>query len=304
MVYQQKVRIGEVGKVSGLSNGDIVNAARLVTKGVIYPLGTERFTGMPNHPGTLPFIITNYVSPDGLRNEGGKGTEWILDPNQNKVQLGFNSEVMTCGMHSGTHIDALSHATMGDDDHWFGGFNAKNDIGFNGVLKCDASSMLPVFSRGVLLDVAGFKGVDMLPMHDAITEKDIENTLEWEKVKIRKGDVVLIRTGFADNYPDVVQDPGGYIRPGINKGAALWLAGKEVVAVGSDTESLEQCPCTDENNPHVVHTTLMIENGIHIMESVLTKRLADDKVYEFLFVALPLTVRGATGSMINPVAVI
>jgi kynurenine formamidase len=53
-----------------------------------------------------------------------------------------------------------------------------------------------------------------------------------------------------------------------------------------------------------VHTLLLIEKGIYIMESLYLEELARDGVYEFLFVALPIKIRGATGSMIDPIAVV
>jgi kynurenine formamidase len=56
--------------------------------------------------------------------------------------------------------------------------------------------------------------------------------------------------------------------------------------------------------PQPVHTLLLIEHGIYIMESLDLEELARDRVYEFLFVALPLKIRGATGSWIDPVAVV
>jgi kynurenine formamidase len=79
-----------------------------------------------------------------------------------------------------------------------------------------------------------------------------------------------------------------------------------VAAVGSDTETFEVQPAPDRGdppNPQPVHTLLLIEEGIYIMESLDLEVLAAASVSEFLFVALPLAIRGATGSMIDPVAV-
>ena len=82
-----------------------------------------------------------------------------------------------------------------------------------------------------------------------------------------------------------------------------------VVACGSDTETFEVQPAPAQDrgtpsNPQPVHTLLLIEKGIYIMESLHLEELARDGVCEFLFVALPLKIRGATGSMIDPIAVI
>jgi kynurenine formamidase len=305
MSFRQKnIRWDETGLVGKQENNAVVRAASLVKKGIIYPLGTERYAGMPNHPGTPPFSLHTLVSPQGVRNQKAEGAKWIWDTNTNKVNLGFNSDLMIAGMHSGTHVDTLAHATIGEDDHWFNGFSSK-DYGIDyGIMKADGSSFLPFFTRGVLLDVAGYLGMDRLPNGRGISADELKATAGKYHLKIEKGDVVLVHTGYADNYPDVDNKSPDYIRAGIDESAARWLAGIGVVAVGSDTESLEQVPCANPDNPHVVHSILLIENGIHIMESVLTKCMVDDKAWEFLFVALPLTVRGATGSMINPIAVV
>jgi kynurenine formamidase len=89
--------------------------------------------------------------------------------------------------------------------------------------------------------------------------------------------------------------------------AARWLLQRGVVATGTDTETYEVQPAPDPGptgNPQPVHTLLLIDNGIHIMESLDLEALARDRVYEFLFVALPLKIRGATGSMVDPLAIV
>jgi kynurenine formamidase len=48
----------------------------------------------------------------------------------------------------------------------------------------------------------------------------------------------------------------------------------------------------------------LIENGVYLLESLDLERLAADRVHEFLFVALPLKIAGATGSMLDPLAVV
>ena len=57
-------------------------------------------------------------------------------------------------------------------------------------------------------------------------------------------------------------------------------------------------------NPQPVHTLLLIEHGVYLLESLDLEGLAAAGVHEFLFVALPLAIRGATGSMIDPVAIV
>ena len=298
---ESNARLNEVGKIGRQTSDMVLSAAQLVKKGQIYPLGTERFDGMPNFPSNI-FKVYSTISPRGIRNNPDPAKRFLWDKDVNRVNLGFNADVVISSSHCGTHIDTLAHATVGEDDHWYNGFTYAKDSCDSGIMKADASSFLPLFTRGVLLDVAAFKGADQLTQGYGITAEDLIKTAEWENIKIMDGDTVLIRTGFQDNYP--VVNNKTFERAGIDESSAKWLAGKNVYAVGADTESLEQIPCQNSQNPHIVHTILLIESGIHIIESILLKQLSKDGVYEFLFVALPLTNRGASGSLINPIAVV
>jgi kynurenine formamidase len=123
---------------------------------------------------------------------------------------------------------------------------------------------------------------------------------------VRSGDVVLIRSGYLSQWPD----PEGlarHVTAGPDISAARWLLEQGVVAVGSDTETFEVQPAPDPGtpaNPQPVHTLLLIENAIYLFESVYLEELSRERVYEFLFMALPLKIEGATGSMLDPVAVV
>lgn len=298
MVFKPGFRGDEVGAVKNQTEEEIVKAAGLVKNGTIYSLTHERFRGMPLSSAHPPFEVISYRSSRGLRNEG----DWVT-PEKNPLGVSLNTEVIFGSMHTGTHIDALGHFTCGSDDHTYNGFRMEDHWGDHGILKADGSSMLPFFTRGVLLDVAGYKGVDCLPKGYGIGAEDLKATAEWAEVEIKKGDSVLIRTGYDSLYPDtsrMVQHKG----PGINKEAALWLAEKKIVMAGSDTEAFEQVPGQDPVNPYPVHTLFLIEEGIYIMELLNMRTLAQDKTYEFLFVCLPLSIRGTTGSMADPVAVV
>jgi len=157
----------------------------------------------------------------------------------------------------------------------------------------------------VLIDVAGLKGVEFVDKGYAVTPKDIEDALARQGVRggIQKGDVVLFHTGWGakwwmkDNAMLGSGDPG----PGVP--AAKYLASKGIAAAGADTVAFEVVPFENPKRAFEVHQILLVDNGIHIMENLKTEELAKDKVYEFLFVALPLPLKGGTGSPIHPVAV-
>jgi kynurenine formamidase len=216
------------------------------------------------------------------------------------------TELLTATSHSGAHVDALAHMTVGEDAHWYGGANAAEHLGDFGPTVGDAAQLPPLFTRGVLLDVAGHRGVECLPAGSAVDADEVAAIARDQGVEIREYDVVLFRTGYMGLWPDAAR-MAEHRSPGPDLSAADWLLERGVVAVGSDTETFEVQPAPDPGvpaNPQPVHTRLLIESGVYIMESLDLERLAADRVHEFLFVALPLKIAGATGSMLDPLAVV
>ena len=278
----------------------VLDATRLVRQGRIYSLARERFRGMPLFPGHPNFEVLGYRTPQGLRAAG----EEPWGPG-NEAGLGYMSELVLASTHSGAHIDAHAHMTVGEDDRWHGG-SAQTDLGDFGPLVGDASEFSPIWARGVLFDVPRHRGIEFLGKGEPVIAAELEAICRSQRVdEPAEGDVALVRTGYMSHWPD--EDRMAEHRgPGPDISAARWLAERRVVATGSDTETYEVQPAPDPGsprNPQPVHTHLLIELGIYLMESLDLEALASDEVYEFLFVALPLKIRGATGSMLDPVAV-
>jgi kynurenine formamidase len=196
--------------------------------------------------------------------------------------------------------------TVGPESHWYGGGNAADHLTDFGPTFGDASTLPPFFTRGVLLDAAGHRNVDCLPKGSAIDAAEMEAIATRERVTVGRWDVVLVRTGYMSLWPDV-ERMAAHKTPGPDLSAARWLLERGVVATGTDTETYEVQPAPDPGepaNPQPVHTLLLIDNAIYLMESLDLEALAQDRVYEFLFVALPLKIRGATGSMVDPLAIV
>jgi kynurenine formamidase len=278
----------------------VLAATALVREGRMFRLARERFPGMPLFPGHPPFQVLSYRTPQGIRAAGD--TPW--GP-VNDAGLGYMSEYVLGSQHTGAHIDAHAHMTVGPEDRWHGG-RARADLGDFGPLTGDATEIPPLWRRGVLYDVPGRRGVEALPAGDAVTADEVVAIEAATGVAAGAGDVALFRTGYLHAWPDP-ERLARHRGSGPDISAARLLAGRGVVAVGSDTETFEVQPAPDPGepaNPQPVHTLLLIEKGIYIMESLDLEALAAAGVREFLFVALPLAIRGATGSMLDPVAVI
>jgi kynurenine formamidase len=277
----------------------VLAATELVRDGRMFRLARERFSKMPLFPGHPSFQVLSYRTPQGLRAAG----EQPWGP-PNDACLGFMSELVMGSVHTGAHVDAHAHMTVGEDDHWHGG-SARTDLGDFGPLTGDATEIPPLWRRGVLYDVPGHRGVTALPAGEPVGALELLDIEAATGVGARAGDVALIRTGYLSAWPDV-ERLAAHQGAGPDLSAARLLAERGVVATGSDTETYEVQPPPDRgspSNPQPVHTLLLIEAGIYILESLDLEALAESGVHEFLFVALPLAIRGATGSMVDPVAV-
>jgi kynurenine formamidase len=169
-----------------------------------------------------------------------------------------------------------------------------------GLQKLSVDTVAPILRRGVLLDIARLHNSAALPEDFEITPAHLDEARRDQGVEIRRGDVVLLRTGWATYWNDPRKFISEVRGPGPSLAGARWLSGHGIFAAGSDTVAFEKVP--DPSMP--VHVHLLVENGIHIMECLNLEELASARVYTFLFIAAPLKIRGGTGSPIRPIAVV
>jgi kynurenine formamidase len=247
----------------------------------VFDLAQPYFAGMPHHPAHPPFLF-------GLVKQHGD----YVGPRGNSSA----SDAIAMGSHVGTHIDALCHFSCGGVLH--GGEPAEAAQSFSGGLqKFSIDQVPPILRRGVLLDVAGPHGGPLAENHE-ITPAELDRVSR--AVEVRAGDVVLLRTGWARYFGDARKFISEVRGPGPGLAGARWLSARGVYAAGSDTVAFEKVP--DAGMP--VHVHLLVESGIHIIECLNLEELAAAGLSEFLFVALPLKIQGATASPIRPVALV
>jgi len=255
----------------------------LLSSAKVYDLAQPYFTGMPHHPAHPPFLFSLIKEHGEYTGPGGNSSA---------------SESIAMGSHVGTHIDALCHFSCGGKLHGGDEVAALQSYG-GGLRKHSIDTVPPILRRGVLLDIARASGLDVLPGDFEIAPAHLDAAARSAGVEIRAGDVVLLRTGWARFF----RDPGKFISqvhgPGPRLEGAQWLSARGIYAAGSDTVAFEKVP--DPGMP--VHVHLLVERGIHIIECLNLEELAKTTVKEFLFVALPLKLEGATGSPIRPIAV-
>ena len=255
----------------------------------VYDLEQPRFAGMPIHPTHKP----GYFYALHRRHRD------TYQPQAHGERSGA-SGVVTMMEHSGTHIDALCHQACGLT--LFGGVKTDAAETPTGFTQLGVETIPPLVCRGVLLDVAGYKGRPCLPTKYAISADDLAGCCDKQSVEVRKGDVLLVRTGYGALWAG---DEQTYLdAAGVGKSGTLWAAERGVVAVGADNMAWD---APDERDPDsgatlFAHVYLLPQKGVYIIENLNLEELARDGRYEFAFVGVALKLNGATGSPIRPLA--
>jgi kynurenine formamidase len=213
--------------------------------------------------------------------------------------VSYTGAAISMYTHMGTHIDALNH--FGLDGKIYNGFEAKEHLGDRGWNVAGAEKIPPIVARGVMIDVAAAKGVEMLGDGYRVTRRDLVDALAKQGVTLATGDVVLIRTGRMQVY----EDAGAYMKhpPGLGLDAAKFLVEDGgAMIVGADNLSFEAFPSEVEGNYVPVHTYLLAQTGTPILELVNLEELARDHVYEFAFIGASLKLRGSDAAPLRPIA--
>lgn len=264
------------------------NRLALLDGARIYDLAQPLEQGMgqsPNHPPFRMALARRHG--DQVRPDGSSAA----------------NEIFITGGHVGTHIDALCHVSHNGKLH--GGLDATEAQRGGRFSALGVDTIQPIFCRGVLLDVAARQGVDVLPPGYAVTARDLDDTAAAQGVEIRPGDAVLVRTGWARNWsnpPAFTGHDSGV--PGPDESAARWLCERGARVTGSDTIAYEVIPPGAGHRLLPVHRILLVEQGVHICETLQLEDLARDRHHEFIFVAAPLRITGATGSPLRPLAIV
>ncbi|HWM41048.1 MAG TPA: cyclase family protein [Burkholderiales bacterium] len=247
-------------------------------------------------------------------------TRGTFDPDG---QLSFTSEIQKwSGQHGAPSIDAIGH--IGHNGLLFGGVDAAastsdpRGLGRSGVGAHLDIAHYPkdlLVNRGVLLDVArflqprGHKDAPLSPQVN-ITDEILAETAREQGVRIRKGDTVLIRTGWGQHFTGNPALYAGADSAGVGVAGARWLVRQKPSVVGNDTLTFEVRPPL-AFPPEVplfqvfpVHMILIPDNGINIIENYFLEEIAREREYEFLLVVPPIKIRGGTGSALRSFAMV
>jgi kynurenine formamidase len=263
----------------------------------MFDLNVDYFVGMPcwTAAGDPAYSINMTHTPRGSMNDGL--TRVRPDVHERYAYCGDAIHMYT---HCGTHIDTLNH--FGYYGTFWNGWTMDRDLGSRCWTKGGPNKFPPVIARGVLLDVAGMKGVDCLPDGYGITPQDLQDTIKHQGVELRRRDIVLVRTGRMTLWPDF--DRYGDNSPGITVRSARWLCEEAgAMCIAGDCVGLETHAWEEEDAWLPVHSYMFATAGAQIMEIVNMEEIAAERQYEFAFLGFPLRLRGATGAPMSAFAV-
>jgi kynurenine formamidase len=278
----------QIGNLNYVTPEKTLAATKLVTRGKAYRLGIETNKDTPAYP---PRTFSVTIIQPGQVGGGSIGP----------TKTTYNDDIITGWVGVGSQLDGLGH--IGINHVYYNCLKAADFAKPDGLSKLGVETLPAIATRGVLLDMAGYFGTDIVKEGTAFNRAEIEGALKRQGVKaIEKGDVVLFHTGWVKLIgKDNKRYNGG--EPGLGVEGATYLASLGVAAVGADTWGLEVVPFEKNAGVFEVHQILLPRNGVFILENMNTDEMVKDRAWEFLFTLGPARVTGAVQAIINPIAI-
>jgi kynurenine formamidase len=272
------------GSANNMSAETVLRAARLIRTGEVIELGHVLSSAMPLSAGRRFDVDTKRTNMNPQSNRRGSNEELVI------AEIG----------QVGTQFDGFAHQTVGTS--LYNCFKQDEISSRTGFTKLGIQNVGALVTRGVLIDIAALKGVQMLADTYEITVRDLEQALAAQKLTLQPGDAVIIHTGWGRLWE---KDGARYQRgnPGIGIAAGEWLARQNPMLVGADTAPVEVNPDPDPQLSLPIHQMMLVINGVHLLENLKLDELAAKRVHEFAFIVEPLKIQGGTGSTVAPIAI-
>lgn len=291
----------EIGCLNYLTPEEVLRGVRHVRSGKVFTLGVPvgRAGGDPVWPGRSGAM--KLMTQDRGHYVAGK-----LKPLPGGLE--YADDYITAFLQGSSQFDALGHTWY--DDQLYNGFSAETTTG--GMAKCgvDKIAQHGVVGRGVLVDIARYRGKDSLESGETFGVDDLEAAAGKQGVSIEKHDNLLIRTGWLKGFYDNGAFPSGkFNEPGLAYSLELaqWFQENEIASLSTDTIANEVTIDPENGILLTLHAALMRNLGLLFSEILWVEPLADDCAqdgqYSFLYAAAPMNIIGGTGAPVNPVVV-
>jgi kynurenine formamidase len=290
----------EIGTLNYITPATIAAASQLVTAGKVFALGIPLQRQGPQSGTRQRFNPIHTMFRDG--GDQPKDAAAVID----MQGYGGSDDWIVMPLQCVTQWDSLAHVFF--EGKMYNGFDATLVTSSGAAKNSIDKTKNKIVSRGVLLDVPRYKGVQALAPGYAITVADLEGAAAAHQVTVQRGDILLIRTGHMSRYLD--KGNWNYFdlddSPGVSVHTAAWMHAKEIAAVASDNYAVEVRPSELPPFRSPFHMCAIPNMGLTLGEIFYLEELAADCAadgrYAFLLVAPPLPVTNAVGTPINPYA--
>jgi kynurenine formamidase len=290
-----------VGALNYLTAEEVLRGVQHIRSGAVFTL--QRLIGDPQGdpvwPGRKPAVRTMILDESSWDGD---------DAPQFPGGLHYADDKIDAFLQGSTQYDALGHVWYGGQI--WNGYDARSTVG-----GLDKASVAPiaergVVGRGVLLDMARFRGKKNLDKAETFTHEDLMACAESQGVTIEKHDILIIRTNFLQLFFEQGEAfYEGFCEPGLTYSPELvsWFQDMEIPNLVTDTIANEVTMDPSNGTALPLHCALMRNLGVTLTEicdlEKLAESCADDGQYTFLYAAAPLKVNQASGSPVNPLAI-
>lgn len=290
----------QLGTLNYITPGKVATARNLVKRGNVFSLAL-----LLDNNGPQKGAMNRFNPVHSMLADGG---DWAAGQRPFANGIGGADDIVTMPLQCATHWDALSH--IFDHGKMWNGYEAAEVTSQGAARNGIEQATDKLVSRGVLLDIARYRGVSSLAEGYAITEDDLLGCMraQGETSHVGTGDIVLLRTGQLGHTRKTGWGTyAGGNAPGLSFTTLDWLQRTEIAAIACDTWGLEVRPNEFPGAFQPLHQIAIPNMGLTLGEmfdlDALASDCAEDGVYEFLLVAAPLPFTGAVGAPTNPQAI-
>ena len=291
----------EVGALNYLTAEEVLRGVQHIKSGEVFTL--QRLIGDPQGdpvwPGRTPAERTQILDE----------ASWdAADAPAFPGGLHYADDKINAFLQGSTQYDALGHVWYGGK--LWNGYDARSTVGGLDHASVEPIAQRGIVGRGVLLDMAKFRGKDNLDKAETFTHEDLIACAESQGVTLEQHDIIIIRTNFLKLFfeqGDAFYE--GFCEPGLTYSPELvqWFQQMEIPNLVTDTIANEVTTDPVSGTALPLHCALMRNLGVTLTEicdlEQLAASCAADGRYTFLYAAAPLKVHKASGSPVNPLAI-
>ena len=258
----------QIGTLNHIKPEDIVKAAALIRTGKVFALGIPL-----DRKGPQTGLFGGRWNP--IHTMLATGTDAVAGRQDMVPNIRYADDAINMPVQCATHWDSLGHIFY--EDLMYNGHDARL-VDCNGLGKLGIEhSRNKMVGRGVLLDVARFKGLDCLPDGYGISNAELDACAAAQNVTIGRGDFVIVRTGHWRNASRTGWGTfAGGDAPGVKFENCYWSQDKEIAAICSDTWGVEVRPNETKEANQPWHWVVIPAMGLTMGEMFYLKELAED----------------------------